>query len=101
METNQTGHFRLMSLVSSSAFWFAALLIAGLIGGLWLFVADDSAWAAVPLLAVLTLTVVVGIIRQQSRASARSRLHAALAVYAERELRQQRRRAARLLRNDD
>jgi membrane protein DedA with SNARE-associated domain len=101
METNQTGHFRLMSLVSSSAFWVAALLSAGLIGGLWLVLAAHSAWAAVPLVAVLVLTAVAGITWQQSRASARSRLHAALAAYAERELRQQRRRAARLPRNAD
>jgi hypothetical protein len=100
METNQTGHSRLMSLVSSSAFWVALLLIAGLIGGLWFVLADHSAWKAVPLAAVLPLTAVVGITWQQSRASARRRLRAALAAYAEREIRQQRRRAARLPRNE-
>jgi hypothetical protein len=96
METNQTGHSRLMPLVSSSAFWVAALLIAGLIGGLWFVREGDSAREAVPLVAALALTAGAGIAWQQSRASARRRMQAALAAYAEREIRQQRRRAVRL-----
>ena len=99
METNHTGHSRLMSLVSSPAFWVAALLIAGSIGGLWFVLVYGSAWAAVPLAAALALTAVVVITWQESRASATRRLHAALAVYAEREVRQQRRGAARLPNN--
>src|SRR5437899_1532206 len=95
MKTNQTGHSRLMSLVSSSAFWVAALLIAGLIGGLWFVRADDSAWEAETLAGALALTAVAGISWQHSRARASRRLHAALAAYAEQEIRQQRRRAAR------
>jgi hypothetical protein len=85
-----------MSLISSVSFWAAALLIAGLIGRLWLVGADNSAWEAVPLAAVLGLTAVAGITWQQSRASARRRLHAALAAYADWEIWQQQRRAAGL-----
>jgi hypothetical protein len=101
METNQAGHSRLMSLVSPSTFWVAALLIAGLIGGLWFVLADGLAWAAMALGAVLVLTAGAGITWQQSRASARRRLHAVLAAYAEREIRQQRSRTARLAKNAD
>jgi hypothetical protein len=101
METNQTGHSRQMPLGSLSAFWVAALLIAGLIGGLWFVLAADSAWKAVPFVAVLGLTAVAGITWQQSRASARRRLQAALAAYAEREIRQQRRSSARLPKSAD
>jgi len=96
METNHTIYSRLMSLISSSAFWVAALLIAGLVGGLWFVRAGDSAWEAAPLAAVLALTAVVGITWQQSRASAWRRLQAALAAYAEREIRQQQHRTARI-----
>jgi hypothetical protein len=101
METNQTGPSRLMSLVSSSAFWVAALLIAGLFGRLWFVRADDSAWGAVPFAAALGLTAAVGITWQRSRARATRRLLAALAVYAEREIQQQRRRAAQFPKNAD
>jgi hypothetical protein len=90
MKTNPTVHTRLMSLVSSSALWAAALPIAGLIGGLWFERTDNSAWKEVPLVAVLVLTVVMAITRQQARASARRRLQTVLAAYAEREIRQQR-----------
>ena len=99
MKTSQPRRSRLLSLISSVSFWVAALLIAGLIGGLWFGLADDSAWGAVPLAAILGLTAVAGITWQQSRASARRRWQAALSAYAEREIRQQRRRIARLPRN--
>jgi hypothetical protein len=89
METHQTGHSRLMSLVSSSGFWVAALPIAGLIGALGLVLAGNSGWAAVLLVAALALTAAAGSTWQQSCASARRRLHAALAAYTEREIRQQ------------
>jgi hypothetical protein len=95
MQTNHTIYSRLMSLISSSAFRVAAPLIAGLIDGLWFVRAGHSTWEAVPLVAVLALTAAAGITWQQSRASARRRLQAALAVYAEREIRQQQRRTAR------
>jgi hypothetical protein len=85
-----------MSLVSSSAYWVAALLIAGLIGGLWYVLSDDSAREALPLVVALALTAAAGITWQQARASARRRMHSALAAYAEREIRRQRRRTAQL-----
>jgi hypothetical protein len=91
MKTNQAGHSPLMSLISSALSWAAAVLIAGLVGGLGFVLADDSTWKAVPLAAVLAVTAIVGITWQQSRAHARRRLQAALAAYAEREIRQQRR----------
>jgi hypothetical protein len=87
MKANQTVRSRLLYLISSAAFWGVALLIAGWIGGTWFVLADDTAWKAVPLAAVLALTVVAGIIWQQSRAGARRRLQAALTAYAEREIR--------------
>jgi len=101
MEINQTGHSRVMALVSLAAFWVAALLIAGLIGRLWFALADDSAWKAVRLVAILGLPAVAGITWQRSRASARRRLLAVLTVYAEREIRLQRHRAAPLPKSAD
>jgi hypothetical protein len=89
-----------MSLVTSVSLWGAVLLIAGLIGGLWFVQADDSAWEAVPLAAVLTLTAVVGI-TWQSRARATRRLQAVLAAYAEQEIGRQRHRTAPLPRGAD
>jgi hypothetical protein len=99
MKTNQTGHSRRVSLISSPVFWYGALLIAVFISGLWFARADDSAWKAVPLIAALALTAAAGITWQQSRASATRRLQAALAAYAEREIRRQRRMPARLPKN--
>ena len=86
METNQTGYSRLMSLVSSSAFWIAALLIAGLIGGLWFVLAEDPARKAAPLVAALAFTAAVGIAWRQSRVRARRRMQTAMDAYAEREI---------------
>jgi len=97
VKTSQKRRSRLMSLISAVSFWVATLLIAGLIGGIWLVRAGESAWEA--LVAVPALIAVVGIAWQQSRASARRRLQAAMAAYAEREIRQQRRRTARLPKN--
>jgi MFS family permease len=99
METSQTRRSRLMSLISSVSFWVAALLIAGLIGGLWFGLVEDSAWGTVALVAVLGLTAVAAITWQQSRANARRRLQAVLSANAEREIGQQRRRTARLPRH--
>jgi hypothetical protein len=97
MKTSPTSRPQLRSSISSGAFWAVAVLIAGLIGGLWFELADRSAWEAVALVAVLGLTAVPGITWQQlhARARARRRWHAALAAYAEREIRQLRRRTAR------
>jgi hypothetical protein len=52
-----------------------------------------------PLVAVLALAAVIGITWWQSRASARRRLQAAVAAYAEREMRHQRHWTARLPRD--
>jgi hypothetical protein len=90
-----------MSLISTSGFWVSALLIAALIGGLWFVLEYNTGWRAMPLVAVLVLTAVVGITRQQFRAGARRRLQAVLAAYAEREIRQQRHSAAQLAGNGD
>ncbi len=54
MENNHTIYSRLMSLISSFAFYVAALLIGGLIGGLWFVRAGDSAGEAVPQLPLST-----------------------------------------------
>jgi hypothetical protein len=88
-----------MALISLAALWAAALLITGLIGGLWFLLAADSARFAIPLAAVLALAAAVGITWRQSRARARRRLQAALDAYAEREIarsgqRRQKRRTA-------
>jgi membrane protein DedA with SNARE-associated domain len=94
MKANPSARSRLMSMISSAASWAAALLIAGWIGGVWFVIADNSAWKAVPLATVLALTAVVGITWQQARAGARRRLQAALAAYAEREIRHHRHKTA-------
>ncbi len=100
MKTSRTARSRYVALFSSAALWAAALLITGLIGGLWFLVAADSARSAMPLAAVLALTAAIGIILRQSRARARRRLQQALDAYAEREIarsdrhRQKRRPAA-------
>jgi hypothetical protein len=90
MNANQTARARLASLISSPASWVAALAIVGWIGGVGFVLADNSAWKAVPLAAVLALTAVAVITWQQARAGARRRLQAALAAYADREIRQHR-----------
>jgi len=82
--SKQTGHSNPLSLIS----WVAALMIVVMVGGLWVLPAFDSAWNAPPLVAVLALTAVIAIVRQQSRARARRRLLAALEAYAQREIRQ-------------
>lgn len=99
METNRTARSRHMALISSAALWAAALLITGVIGGLWFLLAADSVRSAISLAAVLALPAAVGITWQHSRARARRRLQAALDAYAEREIshadqRRQKRRTA-------
>jgi hypothetical protein len=85
MTTHQTARSRHRSLISSAALGAAALLIPGLIGGLWFLLAADSAGYAVPAVAVVTITTAVGFTWQRSRASGRRR-KAALDAYAEREI---------------
>jgi hypothetical protein len=96
MKADQTDRSRPLSRTWPAS-WAPALLSAGVIGGVWFVFADSAAWRAVPLAAVLALTAVF-ITWQQARASARRRLQAALAAYAEREIRQHRRKAAILKR---
>jgi hypothetical protein len=73
-------------LISSAALWAAALLITGLIGGLWFLSAAASAGPAGPLAAALALTAAVGMISRQTRARARRRWQTALDAYADREI---------------
>jgi MFS family permease len=86
MEANKTARYRRMSLISAAAFWVAGLLIAGLIGWLWFVSADNSAWKAVSLAAVLALAPIVVITWCLSRVRAERRWRAALDAYAEKEL---------------
>ncbi len=84
MKTNETARSRRMALVWSTVGGAAGLFLAGLIGWLWLVLADDSVWKGVLLAAVLALAALAGIAWQQSRAE--RRLRAALDAYAEKEL---------------
>jgi hypothetical protein len=61
------------------------LLIFGLIGWLWFVSADDSAWRAVSLAAILAVAALVGITWYLSRARAERRWLAALDAYAKQE----------------
>jgi hypothetical protein len=101
MATNHSGHSRRTYVGWSSAFWAAALLIAGLLGGGWFVLAAAPVSEEAPLVAVLALAAVVGITWQHSRVSARRRLLAALAAYADREIRQQQCRTSRPPRSAD
>ena len=57
----------------------------GSFGWFWFLSADDSAWKAVPLVAVLALAALVGIMWYASRARADRRWRAALDRYAQQE----------------
>jgi hypothetical protein len=63
----------------------ARLPIVGFVGWLWFHPADDSAWAAVSLVAVLALAALVGITCYLSRARAERRWWASLDRYAKQE----------------
>ncbi len=82
---SQTARFRDLSLISSAAPWAAALLITGLIGGLWFVLATGSAGDAIAAVTVGTVTTAVSFTWQQFRARGRRR-NAALDAYAEREI---------------
>jgi hypothetical protein len=86
MKTPRTARSRRTAWISSAALWAAALLVTGLLGGLWFLVAADSAGSAILVVAVLPLPATAGIILHQSRARARRRLQKALDAYAEREI---------------
>ena len=85
MATNATARSRGMSLVWSAVSRTVRLLIFGFFGWLWFVSADDSAWKAISLVAVLALAALVGITWYLSRASADRRWRAALDAYAEKE----------------
>jgi len=85
MKTNATAHPRRTSLAWSAVFRAVRWLIFGLIGWLWFISADDSAWKAISLVAVLALAALVGITWYLSRARAKRRLRAAWDDYAKKE----------------
>jgi hypothetical protein len=85
MTTNATAHPWRMSLARSAVARAARLSIFGFSGWLWFLSADDSAWKAVPFVAVLALAALVGIMWYASRARADRRWRAALDRYAEHE----------------
>jgi carbon storage regulator len=74
-----------MSLVWSAVYRAVRLFIFGFIGWLWFVSADDSAWRAVSLAAVLALAALVGITWYLSRARGERLWRAALDAYAEKE----------------
>src|SRR5437868_5069389 len=83
MTTIQPAHSREMSLLWSAVFRVVRLLIFGLVGWLWFMSANDSAWRAVSLAAVLAIATLVGIPWYLSRARTKSAWRAALAARAE------------------
>jgi membrane protein YdbS with pleckstrin-like domain len=85
MKTNKPARSGRMSPVWSAVVRAVRLLSFGFIGWLWFIWADDSAWKAVSLVAVLALAALVGITWYLSRARADRRWRAALDRYAERE----------------
>jgi hypothetical protein len=86
MATSATAHPWQTAPAWSAVFRAARLLGFGFFGWLWFFSADDSAWKAVSLVAVLALAALVGVTWYLSRARADRRWRAALDRYAEREL---------------
>jgi hypothetical protein len=93
MKTKQTARSRFISLISPAASW-AALLVAASIGGHWFVRTYEPGRETVALAAVLALAATAGVTWQRSRARARSRWHAALEAYAEREISRERYRKA-------
>jgi len=85
MTTNATAHSWRTSLAWSAVFRAAGLFIFGFIGWLWFFAADDAAWKAVSLVAVLVLAALVGSAWYLPRARAERRWRSALDCYAKQE----------------
>jgi hypothetical protein len=85
MKTAAIAHTRRASLAPAAFSRAARLSTFGLIGWFWFLSADDSAWKAVPLVAVLGLAALVGITWYASRARADRRWRAALDRYAQQE----------------
>ncbi len=86
MRTTAIAHTWRRCLAWSAVSRTARLSIFGFTGWFGLLSADDSAWKAVPLVAVLGLSVLVGLAWYVSRARADRRWRGALDRYAEREL---------------
>jgi hypothetical protein len=84
MENHRTGRNPL-SLIVPAASGVAAVLAAGVLGGLWLRPAEGSAWPALLTAAALAAAAILGVV-WLSRARAARRLNAALDAYAEREI---------------
>ncbi len=85
MTTKEAARSRGMSLVWSTVFRAARLLILGLFGWLWFASTAGSAWRAVSLAAILALAALAGITWYLSRARAERRWRAALDAYANQE----------------
>ena len=85
MQTNAAAHTWQKSLAWSAVFRAAGLSIFGFIGWLGFSSANDSAWKAGSLVAVLALAVLVGVGSCLPRARTERRWRAALDLYAERE----------------
>ena len=83
MTTNATAHPRQASPAWPAGSRAARLLSFGLLGWLWFFAADDSAWRDVALVAALGFAALVGITWYLSHARAERRWRAALDRYAE------------------
>jgi hypothetical protein len=82
MTTNATTPPWQAPLAWSAVCRAARLPIFGFVGWLWFHPADDSAWGADSLVAVLALAALVGITWYLSRARAERRWWAALDRYA-------------------
>ena len=83
MKTNAITHPRPTSLAGSALSRAARLSIFGSVGWFWFLAANDSAWKAVPLVAVLGVAALVGITWYASRSRADRRWRAALDLYAQ------------------
>jgi hypothetical protein len=89
MKTNRTARSLQSPLAWSAASRVVGLLIAGLIGWLWVLAAEDPAWKtmaweAVPLVVVLPLAARIGV--KWLRFRGRRRLQAMWDAYADQEL---------------
>jgi uncharacterized membrane protein YfbV (UPF0208 family) len=80
------------STISAVAPWVVPLLVVGVLAGLWFARDELSAWELAAASALLVLAA--GVAWHQSRARTQLRLQAAWDAYAEREMRDQRRRTA-------
>ena len=83
MKNNPAPHPWRTSLAWSAVFRAVGLSIIGFIGWLWFSSADESAWKAASLVAVLALAALVGVAWYLPRARAERRWRAALDRYGE------------------